>query len=383
MLVFINILNRNPPNIDRGGKINAVKGVAHIITTIERGGAEIQLLQVAKSLRNLKTEVSIVFLKGKPELYKDLDEIGCTILDLRDFSFVRQVLCFRRYLKENRDFVVHAHLPRSEIVASLATLFTKSKLVITRHNCEKFWPEFPKEISSLLSRIVLHRANRVIVISNAVFNYIKINREIGKNMFDRVQLVYYGFAKIRFNSSRDSDHSGVLKIGTISRLEKQKDLETLMRAVASLSPDTPICLKILGDGSQRDNLESLSKELSINEFTHFLGKTDQVNDFLFSTDVFVLTSKYEGFGAVLVEAMQAGVPIIATRVSSIPEVLGDHYPGLCEVGNYKEVANLILKCKTPSFTEICISGYEERLVKFSEDFMVQNLLSVYNEALAR
>jgi glycosyltransferase involved in cell wall biosynthesis len=221
------------------------------------------------------------------------------------------------------------------------------------------------------------------VISNAVFNYVKINREIGKNMFDRVQLVYYGFAKVRFNSSRELDHSRVLKIGTISRLEKQKDLETLMRAVASLSPDTPICLKILGDGSQRDNLESLSKELSINEFTHFLGKTDQVNDFLFSIDVFVLTSKYEGFGAVLVEAMQAGVPIIATRASSIPEVLGDHYPGLCEVGNYKEVANLILKSKTPSFTEICISGYEERLVKFSEDLMVQNLLCVYNEALAR
>ena len=383
MLVFINILNRNPPNIDRGRKINAVKGVAHIITTIERGGAEIQLLQVAKSLRNLKTEVSIVFLKGKPELFKDFDEIGCTFVDLRDFSFFKQVLCFRRYLKANRDLLVHAHLPRSEIIAFLATLFTKSKLVITRHNCEKYWPEFPKEISSLLSRIVLRRASSVIVISNAVFDYIKSNREISKKMFDRVQLVYYGFAKIRFNSRRELDSSRVLKIGTISRLEKQKDIETLMRAVASLSPDTPICLKILGDGSQRDTLVSLSKELSINEFTHFLGKTDQIKDFLLSIDLFVLTSKYEGFGAVLVEAMQAAVPIIATRVSSIPEVLGDHYPGLCQPGNYKEVANLILKSKTPSFTEICISGYEKRLVKFSEELMVQNLQCVYNEALAR
>jgi glycosyltransferase involved in cell wall biosynthesis len=87
-------------------------------------------------------------------------------------------------------------------------------------------------------------------------------------------------------------------------------------------------LHILGDGSQRKYLSNLVVGLGLNENVLFHRRTERVQDFLKSLDLFVLSSLYEGFGLVLLEAMLASSPIIASNSTAIPEVLGINHPGL-------------------------------------------------------
>ena len=357
--------------------------VVHIITTIERGGAELQLLQTARSLKELGVSSSIVYLKGKPELSLQFKELGAELMDLSNLSFSSKVLNLRKYVKERKFEIMHAHLPRSEVISYLARLGTSTKLIITRHNSEAFWPEMPSALSSFISRLISCKASKVIVISNAVLDFIVRNKELKSSSLKNVRLIYYGFNSPTSVPRKKKIPTLELKVGTVARLEPQKNLETLLRAMALVKEHSNASLQIVGEGSERIMLENLSNTLSIGNFTEFLGKTDFVEEFLQSLDVFVLPSNYEGFGAVLVEAMQANVPIVASKISSIPEVLGASYPALFEVGDFKELARLILKIKDKNFNDLCISFYPKQLQKFSAELMSKQLVGTYYETLSR
>jgi glycosyltransferase involved in cell wall biosynthesis len=126
--------------------------------------------------------------------------------------------------------------------------------------------------------------------------------------------------------------SNSLQIGTISRLVPQKNLTLLLCALKELSsvPDRHFELSIIGTGPMEDELHSICRVLGIDHQVSWLGQCQDVSIFYRSLDVFVLSSNYEGFGLVLLEAMSQGIPIVARKISAIPEVLGDQHPGLVE-----------------------------------------------------
>jgi glycosyltransferase involved in cell wall biosynthesis len=112
-----------------------------------------------------------------------------------------------------------------------------------------------------------------------------------------------------------------LVLGTISRLEKQKNIETLLLAFSKL--DLDVELRIVGDGTLRDRLKNTVRSLGIQNRVQFLGKTRNISEYLDSLDIFVLASTYEGFGIVLVEAAARNKPIIASNLPVCREVLGE------------------------------------------------------------
>lgn len=97
-------------------------------------------------------------------------------------------------------------------------------------------------------------------------------------------------------------------------------------------------LLIVGDGYLRQEMQELASSLLISTNIVWLGRTDRINDILKMMNCFILASRYKGFGLVLLEAMAAKVPIVATKNSSIPEVLGDNYPFLSETGDALDLA---------------------------------------------
>jgi glycosyltransferase involved in cell wall biosynthesis len=114
-----------------------------------------------------------------------------------------------------------------------------------------------------------------------------------------------------------------LVIGTIARLDPVKDLGSLIRAVAGMSGDRSVMLVIIGDGPERQNLERLASDLRCASVVRFIGHRDDARAWLPACDVYVNSSISEGVSLTVLEAMAAGLPIVATRVGGTPEVVDE------------------------------------------------------------
>ena len=167
----------------------------HIITTVSRGGAENHLLELAAQQARNGIEVYVIPLKGDLGLLKSFRENGVQVIDsICNEPYLKQILMVKRVLKELNPTIVHAHLPRAELLVKAFRF--KSKLVISRHNTENFHPKWPRLISTSLSRVATSRADSVIMISNAVKNELERRREISKSA--KISVVYYGIEKDNF-----------------------------------------------------------------------------------------------------------------------------------------------------------------------------------------
>jgi glycosyltransferase involved in cell wall biosynthesis len=357
--------------------------VIHLITTIERGGAEKQLLILTQEQVLQGLDVEVFYLKGQPELQFEFEKFGVKVnQSLVNKNFMKQNIIFRKIIRSS-GVVVHAHLPKSELITALTC--RKNGFVVTRHNSEAFWPGIPKFISSFLSKFVTKNSAHVICISEAVKNYIKNRGEVSKS--SQISTVHYGYDKnYQINSSTQNEFSSIfkpfrssLKIGTIGRLVDQKDYPTLFSACKNaLSKGVELELFIIGEGKLRKELEVRVESLLITERVHWLGKTADINDYLCELDLFILPSQYEGFGLVLLEAMQAVKPILASNNSSIPEVLGSSYEGLFKTSDVGELSELIMKIqKDSSFPTRLVQTYSDRLALFAPSNMSGKISHIY------
>jgi len=113
-------------------------------------------------------------------------------------------------------------------------------------------------------------------------------------------------------------------VGAVGRLDPQKGLDTLVRAFARLhGAGAPPLLALVGEGPQRRELEWLARSLGVADRVRLVGRRADVPRLLPGLDLFVMPSRWEGFGLALAEALAAGVPAVASAVDSLPEVLGD------------------------------------------------------------
>jgi glycosyltransferase involved in cell wall biosynthesis len=360
--------------------------VTHLITTIERGGAEKQLLTLASEQVESGLKVEVFFLKGKPDLKNEFEASGVKVNNiLVGKSFLKQIFLLSKYLRKNSS-PVHAHLPKSELLASIVV--QNKNFIFSRHNAEPFWPGGPRIISNLLSKFVCKRASQGIAISNAVKSYLIKRGEVPSGY--KVDVVHYGFQKdISINAAGLGLITNIMngqnskyKIGTIGRLVPQKDYPTLLSAFSNVLESEPSTdLYVVGEGHLQKDLIELSKSLGINDKVHWLGKTEYIKEFLSKIDLFILPSKYEGFGLVLLEAMVANTPIIASNNSSIPEVLGKTYEGLFLTGDVNALAQQIKTAISDySFSERLVQSYAIQLSLFDSSEMNSNIKNVYSNA---
>jgi glycosyltransferase involved in cell wall biosynthesis len=352
-----------------------VKKVYHLITTILRGGAENQLLVVVKEQVRQGLEVHIVYLKGEAELEHDLISAGAFVHhELVGKSPLFQPWHLARLIA-GKKVILHAHLPRAELIG-LATV-GKFRFIATRHNAESFFPGAPSLLSRFLSNLVEYRAAKIIAISNSVKTFLLNSGEIRNEK--NIEVVYYGYFPISGTEYLKIDSSSnLLRIGTISRLTIQKDLPTMILAFLGYSQQNPnSTLSILGAGPLESELRNYVSKLNLNSKVEFLGRSSLTREFLLSLDAFILTSLYEGFGMVLLEAMDAGIPIIASRNSAITEVLGEEFPGLCVTGDADDFLLKICALEDLNFRKSILAIQEKRLKMFSAGSMSNKLQGIY------
>lgn len=349
--------------------------VLHIITTIDRGGAENQLLLLAREQVKLGLEVTVIPLKGTNELELDFKNYGIMInSNLQEFGFFKQALYLKRICKTFN--VVHGHLPRAELACAIAKPKT---LIVSKHNCEKFWPSGPRSISKILSNFVQWRSKRVIAISETVKRFLVSNEEVKE---EKVTVVHYGYdPTISYANSETIDEvKRYPLIGTISRLVPQKDIPTLLRSFNLIKAEFPAALLlIIGDGPLKKELQEYAKKMNISQNIEWVGRCNNPLSYLNQLDVFVMTSLYEGFGLVVLEAMSKDVPVIASRNEAFSEIFADSDKQLFPVGDEISLANLVIKSLEKSTRISILRSQKTIFTKYNVERMIRNMQKVYVE----
>jgi glycosyltransferase involved in cell wall biosynthesis len=350
--------------------------ILHVITTIEKGGAENQLVVLARQQIASGHEVHVLFLKGRNELVHQFSVAGVKVIEiLRNLTFAQQLKAIPGLRRHDFD-VIHGHLPRAELYA----MFLKksfSKFVISKHNTELFFPKAPRVVSRLIAWIVYLRANQVICISHAVKDFLVDNSELPERSY-KIQVVYYGYASENNSKHGETKLSDRIIIGCVARLTPQKDLRTLIEAMNLVKGSYPrILLKIYGEGPDKCELHNLIKRLNLENVVCLEGKTLDVHAKMREMDLFVLPSKYEGFGLVLLEAMSESIPIVAAANSAIVEVLTPEYPFLFETSNVQNLSEKILGMLGLKNKSQILEFLDSRLAFFDVVTMEKKIWSVY------
>jgi len=351
--------------------------VLHVITTMNLGGAEKQLLILMREQVNLGYEVYISIMKPNPELLEKIHAYGIKVLS------VGMNLCTlmknHRFI-EDESVVIHAHLPRAELFARIMLVTRSNSFVVTRHNAEDFGSGTIFGPLNWISALVLRRTQRVIAISIAVKEFMLAHHQIFRNDMRKIEIIYYGAEVKEVALNRPTIRSFGFKLGTISRLVRQKNIDIQLEALKTLNDSysgRPWRLIIIGEGPERENLTIMAVNLGVAKEVEFRGRVEDVDEIFSEIDVFLLTSKYEGFGLVLLEAMTFNVPIVASSVSAIPEVLGSYFKGLFSPDSSMDLVEKIEKCRDQSFRIEMIEIYKKRLEIFQIEKSAESLVNLY------
>lgn len=348
---------------------------------MDRGGAETQLLTLAR-LQSKQNTITIFSLRHG-NLKSDFLKVGIEVLTPRRRNLLLSALTLMKLVRSGSFDLMHAHLPRAELVSRFALWGKKLPLFITRHNYESFIPYIPKEIiflSSLLSRWVTRRAYAVISISHSVREFITINKEVSKHC--KLLTIYYGFDDKFRTPFQYKIPSDKIIVGTVSRLVNQKRIDILLHAFSLARHFEPrLDLHIIGSGENESKLKELAGTLNIKNCVTWIPNTDERLKLMAGFDILVLASDYEGFGLVLLEAIQCRVPIIASANTAIVEVLGPEYIGLFSTGSISELQDkILLFSKMDSIQKHNIQRYLDNRVKlFTPVKMYEEIEGLYKE----
>jgi len=357
-----------------------------VITTIDVGGAEVQLLALATRQVETGNTVTVIPVKGKSELAPNFASVGVEVnLSMVDQNLVEQYLWLRKFLMENEFDVIHGHLPRAQILTVYASRDYK-KVVLSRHDAMPFISKFPMWLSNVVWKNVQKRSRSTIVISSAICREMIGRSEIEKE--SEVTVIHYGIPTSFSSSSLTQTDfwptviskvdEDVFIIGTDSRFVQEKNLQIFLKAFALVSKQNVSSILIMvGYGPLDSQLKSLSKDLMVDEHVYFVGKQKNVYDFLTKMDSFILPSTTEGFGLVLLEAMSANLPIIASEVDAIPEVLGESTGLLFQPDNLDELVRLMLLVTNPSVNQSLRAASSDRVKEFSIEKSEQKIMMVY------
>ena len=231
-------------------------------------------------------------------------------------------LLLARLLRGLRADVVHTHLVHADLYGGVAAKLRGARLVSTKHNDDPFRAGPFRHVERALARL----ADRVVTITDALRSF-TIER-VGVPA-EKVETIHYGLDELPepWGANPPDDVPGDARILlAVSRLTRQKGVDVAVRSLASLPEDT--VLVVLGEGPERPELESLARELGVGRRVFLRGREPDVAAWLRRASVLVHPARWEGFGLGVLEGMLAGLPVVASRVSSLPELVADEETGL-------------------------------------------------------
>jgi glycosyltransferase involved in cell wall biosynthesis len=289
------------------------------------------------------------------------------------------------YIRHHRVDVLHAHMFGSNLWGTVIGRMARVPIIIAH---EHTWSFEGEPLRRVLDREIIGRwSNAFVAVSRADRRKMI---EIERIPAERIRYIPNGIAPRPPTRGRDlraelGVGSGPL-LGAVGTLRAQKAYDVLIRAAAELRRDHPgLHVLIAGDGPEKQQLEALARELGLVDVVLMLGRRMDVPDLLAELDVAVCSSDFEGSPLAVMEYMDAGLPIVATRVGGVPDLIEDGVQGvLVEPRDPAALASAIHEMLTDRARASALGARarERRRREFDLDVMVRNVEALYQELLA-
>lgn len=358
--------------------------IVMIITGLGMGGAEMQVCSLANALADLNHDITIISLVNIQEVFPNEKVKVITLsMDKTILGFIKAYIKTRKLIKKIKPDVVHSHMVHANIFARLLRLtLSIPRLVCTAHNTNE-----GGKVRMLAYRLTDRLADISTNVSQEAVEAF-IQSKAAKR--ERMILVYNGIDTNRFTFSSDSRMRlrNQLRISedtqlliAIGRLTTAKNYPNLLHAFAKIDPAYKTKLAIIGAGPLKNELISLSQQLGISDRVHWLGIQKNVEGWLSASDIFVLSSAWEGFGLVVAEAMACGRVVIATDAGGVSEVMGSTQ-FLVPINNPSRLLdeiNTALGLSHEERNNIGVNNRKRILRLFSLQNITQHWISIYKD----
>lgn len=302
------------------------------------------------------------------------DGIECVSLGkTKGFSFAA-VWKLARCARRRNATVFHSHGRGALVYSVLAARLAGVRRII--HTVHRSDGDRVARLK-IIRRALLNNVSVITAVSDAAGKTFACANEYRS----RIITVYNGIDINRFGAEAESGAGPV--IGMVANLSFDKDHETLLKGFAGILELYPVArLVVVGDGPRREYLENIALRLNIAQSVDFMGFCTDIPVVLSKFAVYVHSAHTEGFGIAILEAMAAGIPVVASNVGGIPEVVEDNVSGLLfERGDSEALRTAILKLlKDNKLKNNLILNARDRLLKkFSLERVCNEYRRIYSE----
>ena len=328
--------------------------ICFVIPSLSSGGAERVAVTVLSAL-DAEHERVLYLFSGEHGVYFDRIAPGVRVVIARERSRLRRLFELARFIRSARPDVVMPFL--SYFITAVAVWISRvpARVVFNQGTPTTGFlddPDFAwrrpwrRRLFAMVTRLFYNRADAVVVTSKGVADDLVSRYGVApariRVLHNPVDLESIARAATEpVDADPESCRPLIVAAG---RLAQVKNYPLLLESLAGLRPRLGAAHAwILGDGPERERLESLANAMGVGDRVRFWGFQQNPWRFIARADVFVLTSSYEGFGNVLIEAMACGTPVVATRSPGTVEIIRDGANGLLVEPQPAAVADAIMR----------------------------------------
>ena len=348
-----------------------------VIADSSQTGGPRQVFYLAAGLKKLGCHVDVICPDGWLATQLQAEDINCYQLPNNQLR-ITLIKTLKQLYARLQPEIIHCHGVRAGILGVAAADESEAQLVYTEHlwtsdfhlaNPLREW------VQLCLLKVALRKADRVIAVSQTVKQFL-LNRQLTE---DKKVVVIYGAITPLQSSPIVSEPI----IGTLASLNRMKAIDVLIRALPAIVKQYPTLRCLIGGvGPLARSLKQLAKEQMVSEHIEWLGNIANPVDFFTTLQVYVHPSWNESFGLAPLEAMSAGLPVVAASAGSLPEVLGKGNALFFKKNDHKDLATKVIKLLSHKQLQQSLRlNSRNRAKQFTIDRLVNEHAKVYTNLI--
>lgn len=323
-----------------------------VIGQMGAGGAERVMATLVNHFTELEWDVTLHHLQANTDrpfyaINSNVNMIGLKYHDkkprnLKDYMMlsIKAFFSLRKCIRQERPDVVLSMIDQTNCLVLMSTFFLRVPIIVREEIDVEIFSK-NKPILNLLRRILYKRASKVLFLSKRI-------EKFSSSFFNLKKTGFIGNSVSLTNHCKPS-YQSLRRIINVGRLAEQKDHKTLIKAFAIFYQKFPnYILDIYGVGKKKEILQELIRQLGLTKSVFLKGLVEDVQSEFRSSDFFVISSIFEGFGIVTIEAMSVGCPVIGTSLSTcdIPEIQNEKNALIVPVGDVEAMARAMERMAT-------------------------------------
>ena len=357
--------------------------VIHVISSPCGGGAELLVREITKKTNELGTNCKAIYFNYSAECTKKIEfsdnELNLNMSYRNPFAIISLRKLFKLELVNSPSLIVHAHLTWPLFFVALAGLGLPVKLIFTEHDTTNSRRNY--SVFKYIERIIYNRYISVAAISDGVKN--SLQEWLGSDVSNKVCTIMNGARLFPFKERESLGKC--IKFISVGSLIPKKGFDRTIKALSKLK-DINWQYEIIGEGPSRLELEQLIASLGLQDKVILSGWRLELEEKYYNANIQLIPSRVEGFGLIAIEGMSTGLPVIASNLDGINEVVSNSVDSCFLVKNSNDIGEWVNTIKS------CINALEKDLVyisqesyqhsqKFSLEKMTKSYVDLYSQVL--